>query len=64
MVDLWDPREDDVVEAALVKLLALAQKERNRKWIRVAGAIPILIAFLKKTDASTQFSEIQVLLHL
>jgi len=59
MVDLWDPREDDVVEAALVKLLALAQKERNRKWIRVAGAIPILIAFLKKTDASTQFSEIQ-----
>eukprot|EP01103_Thecamoeba_quadrilineata_P010566 TRINITY_DN2317_c0_g1_i2.p1 TRINITY_DN2317_c0_g1~~TRINITY_DN2317_c0_g1_i2.p1 ORF type:complete len:959 (+),score=189.10 TRINITY_DN2317_c0_g1_i2:36-2912(+) len=50
MVDLWDPKEDEIIERALTRLNSLAQKERNRKWIRTAGAIPILIKFLEKVN--------------
>ena len=53
MVDLWETNEDiSVTEAALRKLGALAMKERNRKLIRIAGAIPILCDFLRNADPS------------
>eukprot|EP01094_Clydonella_sp_ATCC50884_P006639 TRINITY_DN1585_c0_g1_i7.p1 TRINITY_DN1585_c0_g1~~TRINITY_DN1585_c0_g1_i7.p1 ORF type:complete len:1069 (+),score=466.60 TRINITY_DN1585_c0_g1_i7:129-3209(+) len=51
MVDLWEHNEDmAVTESALRKLGALAMKERNRKLIRIAGAIPILCEILKNAD--------------
>lgn len=53
MVDLWEPAEDpSITEGALQKLNTLSLKERNRKLIRIAGAIPILIEILKDADPS------------
>merc|ERR1712054_198041 len=60
MVDLWEPSEDSsITESALRKLGALSAKERNRKLIRIAGAIPILVDILKGADPSIGLTPIQ-----
>merc|ERR1712137_74016 len=62
MVDLWEPSEDSsVTESALRKLGALSAKERNRKLIRIAGAIPILVDILKEADPSVGLTPVQSL---
>merc|ERR1712137_568895 len=62
MVDLWEPSDDSsITESALRKLGALAAKERNRKLIRIAGAIPILVDILKEADPSIGLNPVQSL---
>eukprot|EP01102_Stenamoeba_stenopodia_P005479 TRINITY_DN1618_c0_g1_i1.p1 TRINITY_DN1618_c0_g1~~TRINITY_DN1618_c0_g1_i1.p1 ORF type:complete len:676 (+),score=209.04 TRINITY_DN1618_c0_g1_i1:260-2287(+) len=52
MVDLWDlgASEEPKVEESLRALQTLSQKERNRKWIRISGAIPLLVDLLNAPD--------------
>ena len=52
MMELWEPKGDERVTDALKRLLFLAQRVRNRKLIRIAGAIPILVNMLKSADPS------------
>jgi len=62
MTDLWEPSEDKTItESALRKLIALSLKERNRKLIRFAGAIPILVELLKPADPSIGLTPIESL---
>lgn len=59
MMELWEPKGDDRVEDALRRLLFLSQRVRNRKLIRIAGAIPILINMLKSADPSLKLTTCQ-----
>mmetsp|Transcript_27170 Transcript_27170/g.75930 ORF Transcript_27170/g.75930 Transcript_27170/m.75930 type:complete len:1255 (-) Transcript_27170:75-3839(-) len=61
MMELWEPKGEDRVEDALRRLLFLAQKVRNRKLIRIAGAIPILVNMLKSADPSLPLTRCQSL---
>eukprot|EP01095_Lingulamoeba_sp_RSL-Kostka_P014208 TRINITY_DN6130_c1_g1_i1.p1 TRINITY_DN6130_c1_g1~~TRINITY_DN6130_c1_g1_i1.p1 ORF type:complete len:749 (+),score=408.19 TRINITY_DN6130_c1_g1_i1:109-2355(+) len=62
MVDLWEPAEDkSITQSALRKLAALSMKIRNRKLIRIAGAIPILVELLKPSDPSVGLTPTQSL---
>merc|ERR1712137_151768 len=62
MVDLWEPADNpSVTESALRKLMALSSKERNRKLIRIAGAVPILVDILKEADQASGLTPIQSL---
>lgn len=62
MVDLWEPAEDrTITESALRKLASLSLKERNRKLIRIAGAVPILVELIKPSDPSTGLTPIESL---
>ena len=62
MVDLWEPAEDtSITESALRKLAVLSMKERNRKLIRIAGAVPILVELLKSADPSVGLTPIESL---
>ena len=59
MMELWEPKGDERVEDALKRLLFLSQRVRNRKLIRIAGAIPILINMLKSADPSLKLTTCQ-----
>jgi endonuclease YncB( thermonuclease family) len=59
MMELWEPKGDERVEDALRRLLFLAQRVRNRKLIRIAGAIPILVNMLKSADPSLKLTSCQ-----
>jgi hypothetical protein len=59
MMELWEPKGEERIEDALKRLLFLAQKVRNRKLIRIAGAIPILINMLKSADPSLPLTTCQ-----
>lgn len=59
MVELWEPKSSERVENALNRLNMFAENIRNRKLIRIAGAIPLLCAIVKKADPSKPLSKSQ-----
>ena len=62
MMHLWEPADDvSVTESALRKLSLLSLKQRNRKLIRIAGAIPILVERLRTADPKAGLTSVQSL---
>jgi hypothetical protein len=61
MMELWEPKSDEQVEKCLVRLIQLADRVRNRKLIRIAGAIPILVGMLTVADPNLPLTKCQSL---